>query len=258
MKLIAFLLIYSIVYIPVAVASYLIFEPLGFLVFNSLGLISWFIGLFYIDKVLLLFLGAREVIDTDEHHFFQILKNNAYKNRVHVPKVYLYDGNLENCFLFESFSSWTIVLDKRLLERLNDESMEKLVEFFYRYHIKEGKGFLKTKAMGVSVVFYLSIYWLLKNLFLHKTKSRFFKAFAGFVIIMTRPFMYPFEFILKINSRVPVDITLQQYSLRVEAQDTFSDYLLGLIIENKRFNEMIIQYMEGYPLFLECEFKHEF
>ena len=61
--------------------------------------VSWTLLYAYNDKLVLVYLSAREVIDTDEQELFQRIKNEVYKTNLPLPKVYLYSGNFSNCFI---------------------------------------------------------------------------------------------------------------------------------------------------------------
>jgi len=258
MKFVISLFLYCLIYLPVAVVSYILLDESIFIIFSCIALTSWLFIYIYIDRILLIFLGAREVIDTDEHRFFQVIKNNAYKNRVIPPRVYIYNGNYEGCFLLESFSKWIVVLDKNFMVNLSAESAEKLVEFFYSYHTKGVSGFLKTKALGICVLFNAFIYWTMKYLFFQRTDSKLFKTFVTFAIIMTRPFLYPFEYLLRRSLKIRVDNNLEQYSSQLKLEDSFIDFVSDLVLEERKLRALIVKYMENYPLLLECEFSHDY
>ena len=191
-----------------ALVSYLLFGQTLFLSLSLIGLSVWGVVYIYIDRILLIFLNAREVIDTDEHRLFQIIKNNTYKYKGQIPKIYVYDGNFENCLLLESRNKWTIVLDKKMLESIDDVALGDLVEFLFKYY-KNGLGLIKTKALGISVLFYGFVFWFVRNLLFLKTNSKLFKTISAFILIMTRPLLFPLEVILKRKKKISLVIIVR-------------------------------------------------
>lgn len=258
MKLFFSACIFLLVLIPLLLLNFIIWDEKAFILFGSFTTIAWLIAYVYIDRILLAFLGAREVIGTDENTMFQVLKNNAYKNRCSIPRVYVYDGQSEHCFLFESLTRWTMVLDKTLLSQLDYEATEELVEFYYAYHLGVKRGYLKTKALGICVLFYTLIYKFFAALFFQKTHNRYFKAAMSFFVIMFKPFIWPFEALLKSKRKITAGVSLKKFSLRINQDYDFSQFLSEMVIENSSHKTLITQYMESYPLLSECEFSHDF
>lgn len=258
MKFIFSGLIFIVILIPILVLNFILWNENTFLVLGSLSTLAWFFTYLYIDKILLAFIGAREVIGTDENMLFQVLKNQAYTNSTQLPRVYVYDGNSENCFLFQSLRNWTIVLDKNLLEGLDQEATEGLVEFFYLYHKTVRRAYIKTKALGICVLFYALIYKIFTNLFVGKTNNRVFKAIMSFFIVMFRPFILPFETILRSKKRLNADHSLKKFSLNARSDFNFEVFLTELVLKNTSIGKLITQYIESYPLLSECEYQYEY
>lgn len=118
----------------------------------------------YLDKFVLVYLNAREVIDTDEQRLFQKIKNEVYKTTTPIPKVYLCNASHQCCFILASRNSWSIVIDKNLLRKMSESELEMLTEFLFRFKAA-GNPLIQTKVMGMSVLLLALIYAMIKNIF---------------------------------------------------------------------------------------------
>lgn len=125
--------------------------------------LGWTVTFLFLEKILLIYLGAREVIDTDEQKLFQRLKNEAYKSFEKVPKVYLYSGNSKRCFILQSRKNWNLVIERSFLKKLGDQEVEALIEFLFRYK-KSNDSEVQVKAIGIMVIAYFLIYSLIRFL----------------------------------------------------------------------------------------------
>lgn len=123
---------------------------------------TWTIFYAYSDKIVLIYLNAREVIDTDRQELFQRIKNEVYKTGQSEPKVYIYGGSQGSCFVSESRGTWSIILERGLLKQLSSDQMEALVSFIFKFK-RVGNPLIQTKVMGLSSSIYIAIYWLVRN-----------------------------------------------------------------------------------------------
>ncbi|MCO4753630.1 MAG: hypothetical protein KC478_04075, partial [Bacteriovoracaceae bacterium] len=112
---------------------------------------AWVICYLYIDKIILFFLGAREIIDNDFQELFQQLKSETYKRFEKQPKIYLYSGRSLKCFVFDSRNEWSVVLDRKLASRLNSEQTKALVDYLVRYK-KTSAPWRLTKSLGLVIL----------------------------------------------------------------------------------------------------------
>jgi hypothetical protein len=231
----------------------LLFEGNTLLVTFSLFSFAWALVYKNIHKVLLLLLKAREVIDTDHQELFQNIKTNVYQNFKKSPKVYLYDGSFKNCFLLESSGEWVIVLDRKLLEDMSSATIEDLITFLFEYH-HTGKGFLKTKVLGLCVLFYNIFYWGLEKVLLLHPNSKIFKTLSFFIFMMARPLLAPMELFLSKERRVSASESLKPYFCQLFPLDPYTIFVSGHISQEVRIRDLLLEYMESYPLLAECEF----
>lgn len=124
--------------------------------------VIWSLFYAYSDKIVLIYLNAREVIDTDRQELFQRIKNEVYKTGQSEPKVYIYSGRQGNCFVSESRGTWSIVLERGLLKQLSSDQLEALVNYLFKFR-RMGNPLIQTKVMGLSSSIYITIYWLVRN-----------------------------------------------------------------------------------------------
>jgi hypothetical protein len=79
---------------------------LGFVVFSAL----------YHDKMILFYLGAREIRMPENPAFFKVASQEAYKLSLPMPSLYFYNGTLERGFILHNRHSLSLVINKELLD----------------------------------------------------------------------------------------------------------------------------------------------
>lgn len=79
---------------------------LGFSVFSVL----------YHDKMILFYLGAREIRLPENPNFYRVASQEAYKLSLPMPSLYFYNGTIERGFVFHNHNSLSLVLNKELLD----------------------------------------------------------------------------------------------------------------------------------------------
>ncbi len=256
MKLFKSVILYLCTSVVPCILLYLVFDGVLLKVTTTLLLVTWGLLYLYIDKVLLILLNAREVIDTDQQILFQNIKNEAYKTYQKLPKVYLYTGQEDNCFVLESRNEWAIVIERSLLNSLDVEQHESLVNFLFSFK-KSGKAWFQTKAMGVCSFAYNALYWVLNNVFFLKRDSILFRTLSVFAIGMLRPFIIPLEYFGKQKIEVPVDESLRSIYLQLNKNSfSFTDYLVGHLDQVTDTRSLLTKYLESYPVMENCRF-HE-
>lgn len=102
--------------------------------------------LFYADKSVLFFLGAREVKSTAAVDFSQAAVQQAYKLGVPVPGLYFYDGAFERAFILENRRSLSLVLSKQVLSSSNPEDLEAIC-FELLIQARDGLASKRTRLM---------------------------------------------------------------------------------------------------------------
>lgn len=219
----------------------------------SAWLIIWVMIYSYLDKLILFFIGAREIIDADFQPFFQAFKNEIYRNFEKMPKVYLYTGQGVKCFVLESRHDWSVVLDRALVKKLNDEQVQALVEYLVRFK-KTEMGWRLTKSYGLSVFTIRAVYWFWSRLFLLSPDGKWFRIMTFFNLILVKPFVEFFmslskgrEFIICDNKLSPI-IHLNKES---QKDNSFGEFLFQHIHSQVSTKYLTIDFIETFPV-LEC------
>ncbi len=247
-KLLTLLLFLLTLFVP-CVILFLIFSDAILYSATLIFCLSWGLVYIYIDKFLLFALGAREVFETDEHMLFQSIKNESYKQKVRIPRVYVYTGEGNHSFILESRNSWSIVIDRKLVNSLSDEQVASIVEFYYHF-LTENKCSLYTKTLGVCSFAYQGIFTVLGNFFFLKRGKIPFKTLSTFLILLLRPFLIVFEYISLRQKKIFIDDCLNGITQR----ENNSDIELSLRIFFNQFNsdltvkKILIKYLEGFSL----------
>ena len=212
----------------------------------------------YSDKLLLLFLGAREVIDSDHQKLFQVLKSEIYREVEEMPSIYLYSGHRLKAFVLNLRSSWAIVLDRRLLEKLSDSELKSLVRYFISYK-KLSISKSQTIGMGVSCSIIRSVYWFWQALF-SDTKKHFYKSAVFISFIMLKPLI---EVILKLSvsyQKIDSDAELKSIYLQqdnIVQKKSFMEFMFLHLERDLNLRESTIEYLERFPLLENCNFVEE-
>lgn len=216
-------------------------------------LIGWFFIFKNLHKFILVFLGAREIIDTDHQELFQLIKSSVYGRESKTPKIYSYNGSFKNCFLLESASEWIIVLDKKLLSDASGDVLSDLVGFLFTYHQK-GHAFLKSKVLGLLVLYYQFLFIIFKNVFILKPGSKSFRILTLFFVFLSRPVTLMLEKLLTKQHRVHAGENLKPLFLQCEFKTTTEVFLDFHANKNPKINQFILDYVESFPILRECEF----
>ncbi len=212
----------------------------------------------YIDKILLMILSAREVIDTDEQLLFQRLKSKSYKEQEKMPMVYLYSGHQPNCFLLQSSKNWSIVVEREVLSSMNSEQVEELINYVYEFK-RTNNVWLLTKSLGLSVIFYRLIFFFLQNILFLNRKSNTFKILSVFLILLIRPLVFPFEKLNMLFKEVSAHHCLRAVSQELEDAKTtsFLRLLFGSLESELQLRKILISYLEGFSIFRKVKFYEE-
>jgi len=227
---------------------YVVFEGnLLLLLMTTYFLVSGFIY-FYIDKIILILLKAREVIDADEQETFQCLKNESYKSFEKVPRIYLYSGNSISCLILEARNEWTVVMNRKLMRMLDLKQRESLAAFLFSYK-KNMNSWYQTKMIGLIIMNIKLNHWIFSNVFLINQKSHLFRILSVFSLSMTRPFFIPFEKIAKRDRLVPANIELKPIQNQIEINNnSFEELMLNYFREDMNINSVIVSYIESFSV----------
>lgn len=195
-----------------------------------------------------MFINAREVIDTDEQLLFQNVKNVSYKSYEKLPSVYLYSGQKLNCFVFESRSEWAIVIERRLMDKLNSDQLESLVSFLYEYK-KSNSAWYQTKAMGLCALIYSNVYFFLRNILFLNVDSKMFKVLSVFCIAMLRPLTGPIEKFARQGTVISVDENLKSIFYQLDKSGlSFSEFIVGHLMSDFQMKSLLLNYLESFPV----------
>ena len=193
-------------------------------------------------------------MDTDEHVLFQALKNESYKKKIPTPKVYLYTGFEKKCFIFQSRSEWTIVLERSLLAVLNDAQKREFAGFVYLFK-DTNMALVQTKVMGVCTLLFVSLQILLRRFFFLKPKSGVFKVLYVFLLGLIRPLILPIELLGKKTQPIRVGLDLKSiYNQLSFSSHGLNDYISLQVLSDVSHGELMIGYLEGFPVLENCRF----
>lgn len=217
-------------------------------------LVLWFLVFINLHKFILVFLGAREIIDTDHQELFQHIKSSVYERETKTPKVFSYNGSFKNCFLLESSSEWIIVLDKKLLNDVSADVLPDLVGFLFSYH-QSGHAYLKSKILGLLVLYYQFLFFLFKSIFSLKVGSKSFRILTIFFVFLARPVTLIMESLLTKRHRIEAGANIKPLCLQCASKTTTEVFLDFHSNVNPHINQFILDYVESFPVLRDCEFR---
>lgn len=222
----------------------------------SMLVLVWVVVFWYADKLILLSLGAREIIDADNQELFQSIKSQTYRHHEKMPRVYLYSGHRVKSFVLEKFGSWSIVLDRSLIKNLDKEQVEALVIYIIEYK-KKGYGKIQTIGMGVLALMLRSLYWFWDQ-FNFGNESKFHKVGIFISLILIKPLI---EFILrlsKVNKKVDGTFPLKSIFLQVDrdiVERAFTEFMVYHLDSSSTLSDLIVEFLEEFPMLENCQFK---
>lgn len=100
----------------------------------------------YADKTILYFLGAREIMSSDEPNFFQEATQQAYKLSIKTPSLYFYNGLFERAFVLQNGDDISLVLSRSLLDRAGKNELS-IICFSLLLQVKKKMVPARTKSM---------------------------------------------------------------------------------------------------------------
>jgi hypothetical protein len=168
---------------------------LGLFLWASLGGALFYFGLLlllvlititlgYSDTVILIWLGAREVLRGDKSGLFESATQEAYKLSLPKPKIYFYNGSLERAFVLQSGDELSLVFSKRLLSHSGREELSAIC-FMLLLQVKKGMATKRTRAMFnlgfISWIFHLII-GLIHTVFPGKDFRRSMNWLLGYLL----------------------------------------------------------------------------
>ena len=236
------------------VVPYVFFEGRFLNIVLCLITLIWTLLYVYMEKILLFQLSAREIIDTDHQELFQCIKNNSYTSTERKPRVFLYSGNIKCCFVFESKKEWSVVIDRKLINSIDETQISGLVDLIYKFK-KSGHAWFITKILGICSLMFNFINWFLTFILRLSPESNTFRVLSLTMLFFIRPIWILLEIVARKKKTFKIDRNFQSVYLQIDHdEDLFYNYLLGRI-ENISLNKQIINYLEGFSVLKSCEFE---
>lgn len=203
----------------------------------------------YLDKLILYLIGAREIIDSDYQTLFQYIKSSSYQNFENYPKVYVYSGFLMKAFVLNSRDEWTIVMDRRLMQNLSSEQIKYLISYLVLYK-KTNLPWRQTKSLGLNAFFIIGIYTFLKKILFLNTNSYMFKVLSFFMIILLKPIFELVAWTGRSNIAIGAHYSLESIvniNKEMASPLSISNYAFSHIQNDISTKEMIIRFIETIP-----------
>lgn len=219
-------------------------------------LVVWIIVFIYTDKFILLSLGAREIIDSDNQPLFQALKAQTYRFHEKTPRVYLYSGHRLKCFVLDAISGWSIVLDRNLIKDLDQEQIQSLITYLIDYK-KSGFGKIQTIGMGVMSIILRGVYWIWEKIAIN-TETKLHKIGVFISLVLIKPL---FELVLKISKvhkKICGGYSLKSviYQLDTDVvRRSFTEFMIYHLDTKYTLSELTIEFLEEFPVLENCYFK---
>lgn len=222
--------------------------------------IFWLIGYLYLDKLILFILGAREIIDQDSQELFQHLKNESYKNFSSFPKIYLYPGNSLKCFVLESRNEWSIVLDRKLKDKVSAEQERDLARFLMSFH-RKGVAWRLTKSYGLCALILSLNHILWTKIFWMQEGSRTYKVSNFVALALLKPFfeaaLLPGKLSLKVEANPSLE-SIINLGINLTSGLSYNEFLFFGLKEGGSTRDLLVRRLEQYPALDRAEIKSEF
>lgn len=257
MKFLVFVYHFAISNILPSLGIFLLFDGLARYVVLCIWIAFWTIGYVYLDKLILFTLGAREIIDQDSQEFFQHLKNESYKSFSSFPKVYLYPGNSLKCFVLESRSEWSIVMDRDLKNKMSPEQERDLASYLMNFH-REGVAWRLTKAYGLCALMLSLNHFLWTRVVLLKEESNSYRV-ANFVsLALMKPFfeaaLAPGRLKIKVEARSSLE-SIVNLGVNLSPGLDYNEFLFFSLREGASSKDLLIRRLEQYPTLDRAQIK---
>lgn len=150
MIILRLLLTCLLMFITLSSMNYLIYDRLS-VFFVSLVALFIFLLLAFGNKVCLNFFKAQELTQSEDEILINFLKAVSFTTGSKLPDIYVYENATKSCLVLKSIFSWTILVDKSLLEKMSTEQKYNLIQDIFR--LKKDKTInLRTFGMSVQVM----------------------------------------------------------------------------------------------------------
>jgi hypothetical protein len=223
----------------------------------SLLVLGYCLLFIYADKVILYFMGSREIIESDSHQLFQAFKSVCFHHKRPVPKVYVYPGNLSKFFVFESRYELTVVLSSQSYDELSESEIYSLAKFAIDLSDKNRAWFL-TKGMMLSAVALKAVYELSSLFSTMKLPSHFSRFVKIVGLFFLRPYVEMVGKISRIKNNIEADESLKRFYYKCIQGDqvqSFSEFVLRHMVGDPRDDENLLRYIESFPIIERAQFE---
>lgn len=256
MKLFQFLILFIVTsIIPIVLMYLLLGESLRYS-FIGIYVMLYIVAFKFADKFILLFLDAREIIEADKSLLFQTFKNNCYRSYVKLPRIYLYSGGRHNGFVLDNASNWSVVIDRALVEKSEEQQLVALVDYLVKLKLSRTT-WLKTKGMGISAIILKLNYWFISNIFFLKKQTKLYRVVCFVGLMFLKPLLDFIHWFVQTNKQIeceddlrPICLTSKN-SIRLES---FSEFLTLNLLDRSTNKILILEYLESYDIFKSCKF----
>lgn len=214
----------------------------------------------YSDKFILAYLQAREIIDSDNPQFFQLLKAETYRAVEEYPSVYIYSGNRPKAFALGVRNSWSLVIERSLFQSLKESQARSLIRHLIAVKQKKSNK-LQVLGMGISATTIKFCYWIVDKI-PFKSSQKKYKSITFILFIFLKPFI---ELILKISinsEKILCEDDLKPICLQANEsingtvkRRTFIEFMLMHLETDISFKDCLVEFLEIFPLLENCKFR---
>lgn len=247
-KILHIIMLVTLTLTPVLAIIYFMFDGVLLWIIGGLALTLWAILVTFSEKVVLAFLGCREVIDRDYRSIFQCIKHEAYRRNVSAPKLYFHDSSQKKFLILQGYQSWTIVMDRELLFGLRENALKEFVAAVFDYRAMAGTK-LNSQVMCLVACYGSIIHNFLRKVLFLKERGFLYKAFSSFALILLIPLALVLEKVSK--SEIPLfkyPNLRELYFEKINAKNTKSyiDYFVEFLNNNVSLRYLLAAYLESY------------
>lgn len=219
---------------------------LAFLLIISLILV-------YADKIFLVTLRAREVVEEEAEEIYSIVNSISYRFSEKKPRIYVYSGFAHRAFSLESRNEWTLLFDREILNQANYDQVESLIMFLYELKTSK-ESWLMTKFLGfVSAMILLvdKVSYLIS--FKKPNAFRVIRALLSFFLKPIFGFLTWLHFSSKkYKVSKPIEPILFK-AKDLASEMTYSSFLFYQFNSDIKIDRLMTLYLESLPIFEKCK-----
>lgn len=219
---------------------------LTFLIIISLTLV-------YADKIFLVILRAREVVEEEAEEIYSIVNSISYRFSEKKPRVYVYSGFAHRAFSLESRGEWTLLFDREILNHANYDQVESLIMFLHDLKISK-ESWLMTKFLGLVSAMILLIDKVSQLISFKRLNAlRVIRALLSFFLKPIFDFLTWLHFPpRKYEVSKPIEPILQRAN-DLASDMTYSSFLFYQFNSDIKIDRLMTLYLESLPIFEKCK-----